>query len=407
MRRLLKAIIVLSLVSFLLTGCWDGREPQNLTHAVLLAFDIDDQGNYEALVQFPGPAVTGGGGGEGGGAGGDGGKSPFCTNSAKGETPFAAIRNLSPTTSRLTSLSHLRILLISEKLARHGIGAVIDLLEKDRELRLSLHVAVVEGDLKQLLTAPFPLESTPAMGLEHLVRFSKYERSITPNAPFLDSLRELTRPGEEMLLARIEVLPTEPAAAEKPAQGDQSPAGSPKPPALVAGGAVFQGEKMVDWFDIDATRGWMLIKGKAQRGPVVVKSPDGEGYITINIFNSQATLTPVVQDGKVRMQVKVTVHGRVQDQTSARGDLSSLDWQNPQMLNLLKNNFAEVIRGCIEVSLARAQKLGVDVFGCGNAVYRKHPHEWEKIGERWPEIFPTIPVDITVKTMIHRPGRIR
>lgn len=405
MRRLSKMTLVLSLVTFLLTGCWDGREPQELMHAVLLAFDIDDQGNYEAIIQFPGPGTAAGGGGEGGGAGGGGRRTPFTTNSAKGPTPFAAIRNLSSTTSRLISLSHLRMLLISERLARHGIGAIVDLLEKDRELRLSLHAAVVEGDLKRLFTAPFPLESTPAMGLERLVRLMKYERSITPDAPFLEKLGELARPGEEMLLSRIQALPAGSPATEEAAPSEGSQAGSQRPTALAAGGAVFQGEKMVGWFDTDATRGYMLIRGKARRDSVVVKSPDGEGYIAIDVFKSKATLEPVVEDGKVSMQVKIMVHGRIQDQTSLGGNLSGLDLQNPQVLALLKNNLAEAISNYAELSLARARELRVDVFGFGNAVYRKYPYQWEKIGQYWPEIFPNVPVDITVKAVINRPGR--
>ena len=408
----LKRTIMLFLVAILLTGCWDRREPEELVPVLALGFDMDEEGFYEVVAQLSNPSAIGGGGAGGdptGGTagGGRGTKRTFWTHSVKGHTPFEAIRNLALTTTRLISLSHLEFLLLSEKLARHGIGPIIDLFERERQLRLSVHVAIVEGDLKELLDAEFPLEMTAAMGLSRLFRLLRAERSVITEGPLLAKIVLLERPGEEMTLPRVKLLQSEGPNRSKGSSPSPSPVTSPGPPAEVSGGAAFRGEKMVGWLDIREARGWNWITGRGQRGPILVKTPGVEGLVTIDLLGAKSTVEPVVEGDRIRMRVKVKAWGRVQDQTTPEGDGRTLDLRDPEAIRSLRRRFSAVLRNDMEMAIARAQELGSDIFGFGNAVYRKHPRVWKEFAaERWDEIFKTIPVDITVETVVVRPGLV-
>ncbi|MHB9093271.1 MAG: Ger(x)C family spore germination C-terminal domain-containing protein [Eubacteriales bacterium] len=47
-----------------------------------------------------------------------------------------------------------------------------------------------------------------------------------------------------------------------------------------------------------------------------------------------------------------------------------------------------------------------DIFGFGAAVSRKYPHEWEKIKDRWIDIYPDLDVELEVKTKLREHGMI-
>jgi spore germination protein KC len=428
--RVLKVLAGAVMMSLILGGCWDRREPEEVIAALAIGFDLDDQGLYEVTIQYSNPSVVAGSnsGGQGGnGDGGRGGKArTFWTNSAKGRTPFEAIRNLAPEVTRLTTLAHLEIVLISERLARHGIGPIIDLYERNVQLRLSVIPAVVEGSLKRCLDLEFPLENTPATGLARLFRLIASERSVVASGLLLEKLIILARPGQEVVISRLQVFGESDdkggASGESRDQGSgkeskddnsgkdgtgEEGAISPEPPAMVCGAAAFRGEKMVGWLDLDEIRGWNWIMGEAKRGPVLIEIPGRNVIIALDVICSESTITPVIEGDDIGVKVEIETCARIEDEVDLGGRVAKMDYGDPDTIEMLRQEFAGDIRRKVHASLARAKELGVDIFGFGNLIYRKRPKVWQSYaGERWDDIFKDIKVDIDIKTNISRPGLV-
>lgn len=428
--RALKGLASIVILSLVLGGCWDRREPEEVIAALAIGFDLDERGLYEVTIQYSNPSVAAGAsaGGQGGnGGGGAGGKArTFWTHSAKGRTPFEAIRNLAPEVTRLTTLAHLEILLISEKLARHGIGSIIDLYERNVQLRLSVITAVVEGDLKRCLDADFPLEVTPASGLSRLFRLLASERSVLTDGAFLNKVIISARPGQEITISRLRVSEEgqgqEGRSEEsqdkgrergnKDDSGDKGDTGkqgviSSEPPAMVGGGAAFRGEKMVGWLDLDETRGWNWIMGKVKRGPLLIRIPGSDTIVTLDLSGAKSIVTPVVRGENIGVRVEIQACGHIEDETDLGGGAAKMDFSDPDIIEILKQEFARDIREKIDASVARAQELGADIFGFGNLIHRKHPKLWQSYaGERWDDIFKDIKVETDIKTSISRPGLV-
>lgn len=418
--RLLKVSAGVVMISLILGGCWDRREPEEVIAALAIGFDLDDQGLYEVTIQYSNPSIVAGSnaGGQGGnGGGGANGKMrTFWTHSAKGRTPFEAIRNLAPEVTRLTTLAHLEILLISERLARHGIGPIIDLCERNVQLRLSIIPAVVEGDLKRCLDSEFPLESAPATGLSRLFRLLASERSIIADGSLLDKIIILARPGQEVTISRLQV-PKE----GQDQGGDRESTGntgdredsektstiSPEPPARVCGGAAFRGEKMVGWLNLDEIRGWNWLMGKTKRGPVLIEIPGRNVIVTLDVICAESTVTPVIESDGIGVKVEIEACARIEGETDLGGRVAKMDFSDPDTVEMLSRKFARDIREKTDICLSRAKELGTDIFGFGNLIYRKHPKVWRDYAEeQWDEIFKDIKVDIDIKTDISRPGLV-
>src|SRR5690554_2712603 len=396
----LKLAAAFCLLSIFFTGCWDNREPEWLARSMLLAFDLDEENMYEATVVLANPIFQAGG--QSGNGGGGGTKLPFWVHSARGRTPFEAVLNLSQATSRMTLLAHTQVLLFSEKLAREGIWPVLELFQRNRELRLTIQTAVVDGDLNELLRAECPLEFLPSTGIDRLLRITGIERSIIPDSQLLKKLIEYTRPGEEMTLPRLKVLSQEKETGQDTqSENQQSP---PGPPAEAIGAAVFRGEKMAGWMDGHETRGQNWIINTMHRGPIVVDLPEEEGLVTIEITKMQSKIEPQKRDGGIMITVEIKAEGRLQDLVTPPGNTPRLE---QEFIQSLENRFAEIIRRDCKRSLTRAKELEADIFGFGNTVYRKYPRLWEdELARRWKDIFLDLTVEFLVEATLNRPGLV-
>lgn len=406
----LKITFIFCLLSLFTPGCWDNREPEWLASSVLLAFDLDEENMYKAIVVLANPIFQAGG--EGGNGGGGGDKLPFWVHSARGHTPFEAILNLSQGTTREVRFSHTMVLLFSEKLARQGIWPVLELFLRHRELRLNIQTAVVDGDVEELVRTEFPLEFLPSTAIDRLLRITGFDRSIIPDTQLLKKLIEFARPGEEMILARLKVLPRETGEGrqdDKQSQGqqDQGQQGQKAPPpapAEVIGAAVFRGDKMVGWFDGHETRGQNWVRNTLERGVIVIELPGDTGLATIEIIKMWSKIKPKVSGGEVMITVEIKAEGRLQDLATSPEKVPRLDKGFDQTL---ENRFAEAIRRECERALSRAKELKADIFGFGNAIYRKYPRLWEKeLAGRWEDAFCRLSVEFLIEAPIKRSGMI-
>jgi spore germination protein KC len=385
-RRLLAFFLLLTLV---LTGCWNRRDPELLGFVIATGFDLDPEtGLYKIIVQVANPLVSGG---QDLRSGGGGEKKPFWVVEAHGHTPYEARQNLALKTSRELLWSHNGILVLGENLARDGILPVLDLFERERQLRLIARPVVVDGDLRSLFEAEFPLEETGGQGLRRQIVTTMFERTNFPVQETRDLIATLARPGFEMMIGRVKELATE---------GNSGDTGATNP-AKLSGAAAFVEDKMVGWINEREAAGWNWLWGGAYRASLVVMSPIDRRPLAVEIYRTQGTMTPRVEGKNVTIDIQIEALGRVQDQPSP-GDLFTKE----ERLVSLERRAATVIKNEVKMVVKRAQELNSDFLGFGNLIYRKLPREWERLEPRWREIFPNVNITVDVRVAIRSPGRV-
>ncbi|NLG87070.1 MAG: Ger(x)C family spore germination protein, partial [Firmicutes bacterium] len=351
-RRLLGVLLCLTLL--MVTGCWDRREPEMLAFVIAVGLDQDPvSGEYKIVAQIYNPlAMTQEMGGKGSP------KKPAVVMEATGRTPYEARQNLAPKSSKELFWAHTGILLLGEDLAQMGIRPVLDLFERERQLRLIARPLVVEGDIKDILTAEFPLEETSGQALLREIQTSQLTSSILPVLETRELINILSQPGHELLIPRVK------GSTEDRDKKEGSVADT-LPPIYLAGGAAFCGDCMAGWLDAREVRGWHWIQQKARRAVLVVASPVDEKPVSVEIFRAHSSVKPEIDGDKVTMRIKVDVQGRIQDQISGADMVLKQD-----VLSSLERRTATIIKNDIMLAVRRAQDLKSDIFGFGNAVYR-------------------------------------
>lgn len=95
--------------------------------------------------------------------GGSGYDTPVTTYSTSGEIVFEALRKLTQQVPRKIYLSHIRLIVIGEDVAKEGIYNVLDFLSRDHEMQTNFYIIVSkESKAKDILNVLTSIEKIPA-----------------------------------------------------------------------------------------------------------------------------------------------------------------------------------------------------------------------------------------------------
>lgn len=368
-----KIAVVLALMLMLLqTGCWNAREINEL--AFVLSIGLDKAGDgFRVTAQIARPDAhsktsTGGASTEK--------DKPFWVVSSTGKTIFEAIRNMASFSSRRIFWSHIKVIVISEQLARSSTLEIFDFFSRNPELRLRTWVAVTPGEAKKLLETESVMEKDPSVYLEKIIE----NRSLSGKAYGImikDFLEDYLDPDVGPVTSRIIL--------------DES---EQKPVMKTNGAYVFDGNRLAGSLNEEETMGLLWIKNKITDSVMVVNCPYDDFPVTLEIKKANAAFESYLDDGIPHYTIKVTTTATLTEQACLT------DFNDPQKLDGLKKILESVIQEDIQSTVNAALNLRVDFPGFSHILHNQHKEEWHKVSKNWSELFRNTQVKITVKADI-------
>lgn len=261
MRRAM--ILLLTCLSLLLTGCSEYREVENLAFALILGVDLTEDDQIEISVQVPKIA-----GKDGASDAGDSGEGAELVYSARAATFAGALESLQWIVPRRLDLSQLKLIVVSEKLARDDrFRKVADAMTDTYRIYSSAHLAVCEGDARSFVEGQSPqIGSRMASELAALFEDSVHN-GFSPDARFADyyygsasiysdpiSMYAAVPAEESSKPASALLTPSHPAATSV-----RSPQSN-----RYLGAALFHRGKMIGRLDGEQTLACLLLRGHRQ-----------------------------------------------------------------------------------------------------------------------------------------------
>lgn len=382
-------ITALLLLAIPTVGCWNSVDINE--KAIVAGAGIDkalEEGKIDVYVQLiiPGRVQN---------AAGSGSQATLTPDavwvaSATGNTVFNAIRDCSLKSGRKLLWSHSKVLVIGEELAREGIDKVMDLFERDHEFRRKTWVLISRGSAKDIMEASPEYERIPVFEMDSIIRGYGATSKIAPQDlnKFLGKISSKTTCA---FTAGIEEISSERLRRENKVSSFR-----------LSGTAVFKNYKLVYWLDAYETRGLLFVTGKVESGIVEIKCPQEESKtIAFEIIRAGSKIKPEIRDGELVITVEIHEEGNV-----GEGQFAGIDLTVPENISLLEKRKADAIKKEVEGVIKKAQQFNTDIFGFGEAVYRKYPGEWKEMEKNWDEIFPRLEVQVKVDAKIRRTGLI-
>ena len=369
-KMIISLILLLSLL--LNSGCWDIRDVSNRAFVTAIGLDAVEGAEplkYKVTFEIVKPL----------GLKYQSFEPATIVETIEAESIGKAMEQLQSKISRTITLSHLRLLIIGDKLARRNFKDTSNFFEKHPEVALRLRLDFVQdGQAQDILNAKPRFEKSISGEYVAVTQLEK-DFSLMRTRRFYDFVSDLRSSNGNGFATRV----------YRPANVETT---------VHEGGAVFKEWKLTGWLNGDETQAANWITG---RGKATVAGKTEQGVYTYQVNKKSVRLTPVNKNGQLRYRVKLKTYGNVNQEQGEQLDLS-----NPQNTDKLEKVFSRVIAGQVRGAVHKAQKeLGVDYLGLGKNLKQHDPKTFDSIN--WAEIFPNVPVSVEVESNISTFGLAR
>lgn len=381
LKRWKQAVIslLIGVHSLILSGCWDRTELNDL--ALVTGIGIDQKGKNIMLTgQLVVPKQLGAGTAMSGSNIGGGGTTIVL--SGTGRTIADAIANLQEKLPRRIFWGHVKAIVFGEKAAKAGIRQHLDFLSRQPQTRLRSNVLIASGTAKSVLELLPPIEQSSAEVLRELSK-----SQILLNVTLKDALQMLSSDTGAAAFPMVKRLPLEKGKKEL------------ETIAFIQRTAIFKKDKMIGSIDDKLTRGVLWLRNEIKQANITVSFKGVKGKITATMIRAHTELIPKYEKGKWKMVVNITS----QDDILLNG--TNLSLYNEKHLHMLEKELAHATTARVKATLQKVQKeMKADVFGFADEFHRAYPKEWNRVKDRWDDIFPTVEVVVKTKAYARRPG---
>ncbi|MCY9664146.1 Ger(x)C family spore germination protein [Paenibacillus alginolyticus] len=386
MIRLGRIFCTLILLGVVLSGCWDRHELNDLAITVGVGFDKSGK-EYLVTTQIVNPNEVAS-------KKGSGYSTPITTFSASGVSVLEAARKLTTLTPRKIFASHLRILVISEELAREGVSKVLDGLSRDHEVRSDFYIIVAKGTtaakVLQILT---PIERIPANKMFKTLETSEKAWAPTVSVQLDRFIRNLSKPTRDSVLTGIRL------NGDLEKGKSKSVLSETKPSTYLeySGIALFKKDKLVDWLNAEESKGYNYIMGNVKSTMGHVTCPKG-GTITFEIIRAKTKMKGHVVNGKPEINIQVFLEENVSEVQC------QIDLLDPNTVSELERIVETKLKQVMFSTIKKAKQNKADIFGFGDAIEDASPKTWLKVKSDWENEFAKLKVNIDAEINIRRFG---
>jgi len=411
-------IVILALFAgSMLTGCYDSREIDDMAYVVSLGLDKGKTNELRMTIQIAIPVASGGGGGgEESGGGGESDESSFITTI---ETPtiFSGLNMANNYISKQINLSHAKLIVISEELAREGVKNYVNGLMRGREFRGNMFVLVSKGKAEEFIKETKPkFEVNPAKYFELNLMSYRYT-GFTANTQLINFyLQEKCtciqpvavlggvsrfKSADDFDLKGSTYLEKGKSA---PLEGDFTAGEVPRTGMIKSefmGLAVFDGDKMVGELDGEETSYYLMLTGNYENSFFTIPDPLVENeYIVLSIREGRPPVKKTTMLGDIPH-----ITAKIKLEADILLIQSGMNYEDPKNVYLLEEAVEEYIKsGMYELLNKTSKEFKSDIFGFGKAIKGTFLTWQEWIDFKWLKRYENATFDVSVDLIIRRPG---
>ncbi|MCX7749475.1 MAG: Ger(x)C family spore germination protein [Clostridia bacterium] len=417
-----KAVLLLgvSLILVLfLSGCYDAEEVDGNAYIVAIGLDKGEKQPLRLTLQYRNISSTDGGKKEEGSGGKNGPKNEDDKKKGKQEgmiistvecqTFFQGLQLLNKGTERRLNVTHAKMIIFSEELAKEGIGKHLATIMRYEEIRSVTKVLVTKEKAREFMEVNEPtLGAAPAKSLELLLKQTEYLSSY-PMVSLYDLYVDIKNTYYQPLLPYASVNDLNMEGKGPPPEGSDLgylPGEVPRTGGserAVMGSAVFDGDRMMGALNVDETRVVLAIRHEFKRAYFSMKDPLAPGkYVVLDVHSKRKPKIKVDTTGAVpQIFCSVTLEANI------NSIQSGYHYETEQEKKILEKAFTDWFKPLMDKTIQKCRveyKADVFRFGTYGVWGFLTIKEWEDYN--WIEQFTKAKVTTEVSLDIRRSGTL-
>lgn len=378
MRRHLRIFRLLLLILILLiplsSGCWNRLETNEVVIVTGMGYDLTPDNKTKVSVQVVTPQSTGSG--EGGGDG----KKPILSYAATDRFAAKAARDLTLTVPRLMLWAHASAYVFGDEMARRGMPAINDFLDRNRNIRKSGFIMVAkDSEAELIMQAESPVSPKPVFDIVAMLKLQDNQAGIYTPVQLSEYLLAISTPGIDPILPAVEL--------EKGKQ------------LRLSGMAVFHEDRMIDYLNERESRGYRWLRHKkVEGGMLTISSPVNDKPVLLEVLRSTNSITTAIKGNEIIYKIEIQMEGNFYEQNDSSELLTT------PLIKSMESRAATQIENEARAYLNKSQQLNCDCVGFGRKLAQQKPDIWDQISSQWSEIYPEVKFEFDVRAKIRRTG---
>jgi len=388
-----KILSIIIISAILLSGCSYGSDVENQAFIVAIGIDKGDSFPLKATFVFANPS--------GGSSGGEE-KSPSSPKpdsvTVEAPTIYSAVRKLDSIKSKAINMSHIKIVVFSDKIAKEGVKKHLTAFASSRDFRPNTYVCISEGEAGEYLKKVKPAQETfIEKYYDNIMRKVASDKVNEAYLYYLYFNVSESFSGSLVPLAALNKNETSsPAPGTNPDSDDfeyDAKAGEilrdAENPAEMLGSAIMKNDKMVGTlgsFHTDLAR--IICDEYYPRNYSIKYSPENE-FLTIRIIqNESPQITTEIEGGNPEISIYVPISIEYVD----AGNIENNTEKSNEFCTFLEKKLNEKSE---ELIYNLQTVYGADVLGLGSSMKKHFPDmaEWEKWS--WKDKYPIAKIKVS------------
>lgn len=362
-----RILMLLSMLSLLLSGCWDNKEVQDINYITALGIDYKDN-KYIIYVQMLDFATI---------AKQESSKptekAPIWVGRGTGTTLTEALIDLYTSSQQRVSWGHVTALVLTESVLQpKQLSQVFDLTNRSQEIRYTKWLYGTKDKMEDLFTVSPFFQLSPLHSLLHEPRESYVQFSFIRPIQFVNFIRLYREKAATVMLPSLHI-----------STQNWSENLKQHPILEVNGGFLIKNKELMGWLKRSDLLGTRWLASANTHAAVIVKA-DGEAIGSIRLENPHSSIEVIRKPNNASYRIKLNVTGTVQTMYKKVG------------INEMKRLTEETLRKEMHNTFHKAALIQADPYELCLQLYRTDPKLWKKLVEQKKEINDETPLELEV-----------
>lgn len=380
----MKKMIFIIPIIFLLTGCYNYREINELAIVSGVSIrKVDDEIELTTEVINPKKEQDASSGEE----------PEFIIYTSRAKSVQEAIRKMIKESPRKMYGAHIEILVIDEGIAREYLMDILDSFARDPEIRSEFKVLVGKSD--DILKITTPLEKISSENIRNSLENNNKYLGFANVVTYHELISNVLNPNIELVLPVLSMKGNVNLGEDKENISNTSV----KATSIIDGMAIFRNNKLIGYLTEEESLTYNILRDSAKNFFIRTSGHDNE-YIVHEIIR----LSSKMEFDKNKNEMKITLTGK-----SAISEVNEkIDLENLEEVSKLEKEVNQELKKMVERSILSIQKkYNSDIFGFGDVIYKSYPKYFQKIKDEFKQDgFQNMKVNVSVKIKGQEKGNL-
>ena len=385
--KCLKWFILLSIIPFL-SGCWDRNELSKTSIVTGMAVDKGESFKYKLTIETTEAremmvqTATG--------------QAPSTIASLEGNSVAELVSKFNIVNATIPIYSHMRVLVISEELAKEGMLDFMDFFDRNRQIRDDFMIVIArEGNAEDIIKVNNMYKKSASLKLFTQLTTMQRDWGGAPDIKLNDYTRIYNSEGQAPVLPAVQLI----GDAKKGGNIENLKSEDPEAQVKVNSLGAFKSGKLVGYASLAEVRDLLFVQDNIKTTAITANCEEGEKKFEYRVTHSSTKITAKEVKGIPHFYIKIKTEG-ILDGTTCTNTIG-----NAGTFEKLESSInKEMEREIKDFIIKTKEQFNADIFGFGDLLREQDYKNFKKYKDTWDDGYAKAQMHISFNSEIKRSG---